>query len=147
MQGLTVDPNPLENITPPEPVILWEDDYLVVIDKPEGMLSVEGKSGVISVQEWAVKRYPEASGPMIVHRLDQSTSGILVVAKDKATHKALQEQFISRSVEKQYIALLDGTIDKASGRISLPLKLDYEHRPEDFAAITDKIDAQLFGLF
>ena len=134
MQGLTVDPNPLENITPPEPVILWEDDYLVVIDKPEGMLSVEGKSGVISVQEWAVKRYPEASGPMIVHRLDQSTSGILVVAKDKATHKALQEQFISRSVEKQYIALLDGTIDKASGRISLPLKLDYEHRPRQMVA-------------
>jgi len=134
MQGLDVDPNPLEAISPPEPKILWEDDYMVIINKPEGMLSVDGKSGVKSVEEWAQQRYPQASGPIIVHRLDQSTSGILVLAKDKATHKALQEQFIARSVEKQYIALLDGTISTTIGTISLPLKLDYENRPRQMVA-------------
>lgn len=134
MQGLEVDPNPLETITPPEPEILWEDEYMVIINKPDGMLSVEGKSGVKSVEAWAKQRYPQASGPMIVHRLDQSTSGILVVAKDKSTHKALQEQFITRSVTKQYIALLDGAIGNDEGRISLPLKLDYEHRPRQMVA-------------
>ena len=98
------------------------------------MLSVDGKSGVKSVEEWAQQRYPQASGPIIVHRLDQSTSGILVLAKDKDTHKDLQEQFIARSVEKQYIAVLDGTISTTSGTISLPLKLDYENRPRQMVA-------------
>lgn len=134
MQGLEVDANPLETITPQEPKILWEDDSLVAINKPEGMLSVEGKSGVRSVEAWAKERYPMATGPMIVHRLDQSTSGILLVAKDKDTHKALQKQFISQTVKKCYIALLDGEIDSQQGSISLPLKLDYEHRPRQMVA-------------
>lgn len=134
MQGLEVEPNALEQIKPAEPAILWEDDYLVVIDKPEGMLSVEGKSGVRSVEEWAKEHYPTASGPLIVHRLDQSTSGILLIAKDKASHKALQEQFIAHTIRKEYIALLEGEINERTGRISLPLKLDYEHRPRQMVA-------------
>ena len=134
MQGLEVDANPLECIAPPEPTILWEDECLVIIDKPEGMLSVDGKSGVRSVEAWCRERYPDYSGPMIIHRLDQSTSGILVLAKDKSSHKALQEQFIKRTVKKHYIALLDGTIANEEGTISLPLKLDYEHRPRQMVA-------------
>ena len=129
--GLDVEPNPLMEIAPPEPKIIWEDDDLVAIDKPSGMLSVKGKSGVRSAEEWASERYPEA---MIVHRLDQSTSGILVIAKHKAAHEALQKQFISRTVKKSYVALLEGEIPHTEGEIRLPLKLDYEHRPRQMVA-------------
>ncbi|MBR5334549.1 MAG: RNA pseudouridine synthase [Alistipes sp.] len=129
--GLDVEPNPLMEIAPPEPKILWEDEWLVAIDKPSGMLSVRGKSGVRSAEEWAQERYPEA---MIVHRLDQSTSGILVIAKNKTSHEALQKQFISRTVKKSYIALLDGVISQKQGEIRLPLKLDYDNRPRQMVA-------------
>ena len=132
MQGLEVDDNPLESIVPAEPAILLEDDTLVVIDKPEGMLSVEGKSGVLSAERWAKSRYAEA---MMVHRLDQSTSGILLIAKDKTTHKALQEQFIKHTIKKEYMALLEGVVAEDSGRIALPLKLDYENRPRQMVAV------------
>ena len=134
MQGLNVEPNPLTEITPAEPRILWEDDDLVVIDKPCGMLSVDGKSGVRSVQEWARERYGECDFPMIVHRLDQSTSGILVVAKSKASHYALQEQFIRRKVEKRYVALLEGELMQSRGVIDLPMCLDYENRPRQMVS-------------
>lgn len=134
LQGLDVEPNPLEAITPTEPTILWEDDSLVAINKPCGMLSVEGKSGVRSVEAWAHEHYPEASGPMIIHRLDQSTSGILLLAKDKDTHKAMQEQFITRSVTKRYTALLDGIVTSDSGRIDLAIRLDYDNRPRQMVA-------------
>lgn len=134
LEGLAVDPNPLTQITPAEPRILWEDSHIVVVDKPCGMLSVRGKSGVRSVEEWAKEHYAEASGPMIVHRLDQSTSGILLLAKDKATHKAMQEQFVIRTVSKQYTALLDGVIEPKSGRIDLCMKIDYDNRPRQMVA-------------
>ena len=134
MQGLDVEPNPLLSIVPPEPRIVWEDEHLVVIDKPCGMLSVDGKSGVRSVEQWAKERYPDYNGPMIVHRLDQSTSGLLVVAKSKEAHKELQSQFITRSAKKSYIALLEAGITTRKGRISLPIKLDYDHRPRQMVA-------------
>ncbi len=134
MQGLDVEPNPLLSIVPPEPRIVWEDEHLVVIDKPCGMLSVDGKSGVRSVEQWAKERYPDYDGPMIVHRLDQSTSGLLVVAKSKEAHKELQSQFITHSAKKSYIALLEAEITTLKGRISLPMKLDYDHRPRQMVA-------------
>lgn len=138
LEGLNVEPNPLLEIAPPEPHILWEDEWLVAVDKPCGMLSVEGKSGVRSVERWAHERYPEATGPMIIHRLDQSTSGILLLAKDKDVHKALQEQFISHTISKRYTALLDGVITSTEGRIDLPLKLDYDNRPRQMVAADGK---------
>lgn len=134
MEGLDVEPNPLLGITTPDPRILWEDEHMVVIDKPCGMLSVEGKSEASSVEAWARNRYPEYDGPMIVHRLDQSTSGIVVLAKSKEAHKALQAQFITRSAKKSYIALLEGEIQAQNGRISLPMKLDFDHRPRQMVA-------------
>ena len=134
LEGLAVEPNPLTQITPPEPRILWEDNHIVVIDKPCGMLSVDGKSGVRSVEQWAHEHYPEASGPMIVHRLDQSTSGILLLAKDKDTHKAMQQQFVTRLVSKQYTALLDGVVEHEIGIIDLSMKLDYDNRPRQMVA-------------
>ena len=129
--GLDVEPNPLMEIAPPEPKVVWEDSDIVVIDKPSGMLSVRGKSGVRSAEEWAQERYPEA---MIVHRLDQSTSGILVIAKHKTAHETLQKQFISRTVKKSYVALLEGVVSVKQGEIRLPLKLDYENRPRQMVA-------------
>ncbi|MBO5832025.1 MAG: RNA pseudouridine synthase [Alistipes sp.] len=138
LEGLEVEPNPLLEITPPEPRILWEDEWLLAIDKPCGMLSVEGKSGVRSVERWAKERYPEATGPMIIHRLDQSTSGILLLAKDKDTHKAMQEQFITRSISKRYTALLEGVITAKRGRIELPMRLDYDNRPRQMVAADGK---------
>ena len=134
LKGLEVESNPLMEITPPEPTIIWEDDDLVAINKPSGMLSVKGKSGVRSAEEWALERYPEA---MIVHRLDQSTSGILIIAKSKSAHEELQREFISRTVKKSYVALLDGIVE-GEGEIDLPLKLDYEHRPRQMVASDGK---------
>lgn len=131
LQGLDVEPNPLLEIQTPEPKILWEDGSIVVIDKPSGMLSVRGKSGVRSAEEWATERYSEA---MIVHRLDQSTSGILVIAKNKEVHEALQKQFIERTVKKSYVALLNGIVTEKRGEIRLPLKLDYDNRPRQMVA-------------
>lgn len=134
LKGLDVEPNPLTAIKPAEPTILWEDEWLVAIDKPCGMLSVEGKSGVRSVEAWAHERYSEATRPIIIHRLDQSTSGILLLAKDKATHKAMQEQFAGRSVSKRYTALLDGVVATKSGIIDLAMRLDYNNRPRQMVA-------------
>ena len=138
MQGLEVEPNPLMEIVPPEPDILFEDEHLVVINKPCGMLSVEGKSGVRSAERWFAERYPHYDGPAIVHRLDQSTSGILVLAKSKEVHKELQAQFISRSVKKSYVALLQAKVESKSGRISLPMKLDYDNRPRQMISADGK---------
>lgn len=134
LEGLTVEANPLSNIAPPEPSILWEDEWLVAINKPCGMLSVDGKSGVRSVQDWARERYSNQDAPMIIHRLDQSTSGILLLAKDKQSHKLMQEQFIKRAVKKRYTAILDGTISEDVGTIDLPIKLDYDNRPRQMVA-------------
>lgn len=138
MQGLDVEPNPLAEIAPPEPEVLLEDEEIVVINKPCGMLSVDGKSGVRSAQTWARERYGEKDFPMIVHRLDQSTSGILILAKSKQAHYALQSQFIHRTVEKRYVALLDGEVEQRSGRIDLPMRLDYDNRPRQMISTDGK---------
>ena len=71
---------------------------------------------------------------MIVHRLDQSTSGVLLIAKNKSTHQALQQQFISHTIEKSYVALIEGTIPNTSGRIDLRMCLDYENRPRQMVS-------------
>lgn len=144
LQGLDVEPNPLLEIRPPEPRVVWEDATLVVIDKPSGMLSVDGKSGVRSVAAWARERYPDATGPIIVHRLDQSTSGLMVLAKEKQTHAALQAQFIHRTVRKLYTALLEGHPKSEEGRITLPLKLDYENRPRQMISAEGRSAVTLY---
>lgn len=119
---------PLEERTK-EPVILYEDPWVIAVDKPAGMLSVPGRSDAPSVERWARERWPEITGPVIVHRLDMDTSGILLLAKDKATHQNLQAQFKHRTVQKYYVALLDGVVQEPSGRIELPLRADPHDRP------------------
>ena len=131
--GLQVEPNPLLKSTheADELETIYEDEMLLVVNKPAGMLSVPGLTGQRSVYDYIKKKYPEAEGPLIVHRLDMDTSGLLLIAKNKETHQALQEQFEQRTIKKRYIALLEGDISSfpAKGFIRLPLCADYEHRP------------------
>ncbi len=115
LQGLEVDENPLLNPVHEEEEleIVFEDEWLLVVNKPAGMLSVPGKvENRDSVYHRLKKKYPEATGPIIVHRLDMATSGLLLVAKTKEVHQDLQAQFANRSIKKRYVAVLDGTIIK-----------------------------------
>ena len=132
LQGLDVEPNPLltSNTDAGQLETVYEDVYLLVVNKPAGMLSVPGKTGQASVLSILQERYPDATGPILVHRLDMDTSGLLLAAKDKDTHALLQKQFEGRSVKKRYIALLEGIPQaEAKGFIRLPLRPDFDNRP------------------
>lgn len=109
--------------------ILFEDEWLVIIHKPANFLSVPGKSITDSVLTRLKKKYPEATGPLLAHRLDMSTSGILLAAKTKEVHADLQKQFQDRKITKRYVAILDGIPGSESGKIDLPLRVDLEDRP------------------
>ena len=109
--------------------IVYEDDEIVVVNKPEEFLSVPGKFIEDSVYTRIKARYPDATGPLIIHRLDMSTSGLLILALTAESNKHIQKQFIDRTVEKRYTALLDGKITGESGDISLPLRGDITDRP------------------
>ena len=118
-------------IAPDEPRTLHEDERLVVIDKPAGLLSVPGRHGALRdcVLARLRARHPEATGPMIVHRLDLDTSGVMLVAKDLPTYLDLQRQFAMRQVDKRYVAIVEGAVTGAEGAINLPLRVDLDDRP------------------
>lgn len=138
LQGLEVDENPfLINPSKGKDLpILYEDSHIVVVNKPAGLLSVPGIHVSDSVYERIKMRYPQATGPLIVHRLDMSTSGIMILAKTKEAHKYLQMQFIKRRVEKTYLALLEGEINKKEGVIDLPLRVNLDDRPRQLVCET-----------
>lgn len=130
LQGLDVEPSPIQPLSQELTLeVVWEDDDIAVVNKPAGVLSVPGKSDTQSVYSFVRKRYPEATGPLVVHRLDMSTSGLLIVAKRKEIHQALQKQFNDHEVRKRYVALLQGNLATESGTICLPICPDVEHRP------------------
>ena len=131
LEGIVMDNNPfLENPAEGKEIeIVFEDDYLAVINKPAEFLSVPGKNIKDSVYQRVKNLYPEATGPLIVHRLDMSTSGLLLIAKSEAIYKELQSQFIKRTVQKRYVALLDGIVATDEGYIDLPLRVDLDNRP------------------
>lgn len=133
LRGLEVEPNPLlTSVTDPARLTaVYEDAHLLVVNKPAGMLSVPGKTGQASAFSILRERYPEATGPLLVHRLDMDTSGLLLAAKTKDVHAALQEQFEGRTVKKRYTALLDGLTEgrEPKGFIRLPLRPDFDNRP------------------
>ena len=132
LQGLEVDENPiLKELQSGKKTldIIYEDEWLAVVNKPAGMLSVPGKEDVVSVYSMMRERYPDADGPLIVHRLDMATSGLLVVAKTKQVHQNLQAQFKNRSVGKRYIALLQGSVSQDAGTVELPLCQNPLDRP------------------
>ncbi|WP_341908349.1 pseudouridine synthase [Fluviicola taffensis] len=131
LEGVEQDENPmLQNPAEDKELkIVFEDEYIVVVNKPAEFLSVPGKTISDSVYTRMKEKYPEATGPLIVHRLDMSTSGIILLAKEKNVHKHLQKQFIKRNVQKRYVALLDGLVTEDTGTIDLPLRVDLDDRP------------------
>ena len=129
LQGLDVEESALEkggDISSIE--VVYEDESLLVVNKPSGVLSVPGIVGGTSVQQWLRDKYLDNS-IFVVHRLDMATSGLLVVAKSIQVYKMMQQLFAERKVEKQYTALLDGVPQNVKGRIELPLAPDYMNRP------------------
>ena len=149
LDGLAPDAPPVFGAAPiadDEPRTIFEDDHLLVVAKPCGLLSVPGRSGLLrdSVQTRLRRRLPDATGPLVVHRLDLDTSGLLIAAKDLLTHAALQRQFARRELHKRYIAWLDGVVVGDRGTIELALRPDLDDRPRQIhdpihgkAAITD----------
>ena len=131
LEGMVLDDNPLlQNPAEGQDIeIVFEDDSLAVIHKPAEFLSVPGKDVSDSVLERVRTRYPEATGPLIVHRLDMSTSGLMLIAKTNDVYLNLQSQFIKRTIKKRYVALLDGIIKEDKGEINLPLRVDLDNRP------------------
>ncbi|MFT5852740.1 MAG: tRNA pseudouridine32 synthase/23S rRNA pseudouridine746 synthase [Colwellia sp.] len=121
--------------------IVFQDDAIVVVNKPSGLLSVPGKNIEDSVYSRIKQQFPEATGTLIVHRLDMATSGLMVLALTQRAQKSLQKQFISRTIKKRYVALLEGKVeglinesktalpDKKLGDITLPLRGDFDDRP------------------
>jgi len=131
LKGIQMDENLLlKNLSENQELkIIFEDDDLVIVNKPPEFLSVPGKEITDSVYSRIKQKYPEATGPLIVHRLDMSTSGIIVLTKTKEANKIVQNQFIKRTVKKRYVALLNGKLSKKQGVIKLPLRLDLDDRP------------------
>jgi tRNA pseudouridine32 synthase/23S rRNA pseudouridine746 synthase len=130
LQGMAVDDNPLLNNTgeTKKLEIIYEDDSFVVVNKPAGLLSVPGTYIKDSVYT-RLQAICNGIEPLIIHRLDMATSGLLVVAKTKEAHKEIQRQFIKRTVVKRYTALLSKIIEYGKGEINFPLRVDIMNRP------------------
>ena len=129
LQGLEVDPDPeLSSFQQMDIPVVYEDEWLVVVDKPSGMLSVPGRIEQYSVETVMQERYP---GSMVAHRLDMGTSGLLIIAKSQEVYRPLQEQFVKHQVKKKYLAMLDGRskMEDGRGRIELPIRPDPMNRP------------------
>ncbi len=134
LQGLDVDDNPLKekmNTAPAERLrTVYEDEWLLAVDKPAGLLAVPGKeTDAPSVLSLMRNRLPGAEGPLVVHRLDMDTSGLMLIAKTADVHRRLQALFETRAMEKEYIALLEGNVTPESGLIDLPIGPSPHHRP------------------
>lgn len=131
LQGLDVDPNPLADNPSKMDVldIIYEDDSVIVVNKPHDFLSVPGRSISDSIFTRVKKHLPKLKELMTVHRLDMSTSGLMLICKTKQAHKHIQLQFLHRSIKKRYVAILDGIVENETGTIDLPLRVDIGNRP------------------
>jgi tRNA pseudouridine32 synthase/23S rRNA pseudouridine746 synthase len=138
LDGTAMDANLLlENLSEKQVLeIIYEDAVLIVVNKPAELLSVPGKDIKDSVYTRIKEKYPAATGPLIVHRLDMATSGILLLTKTKEANKVLQQQFINRTIKKRYVALLDGSLAENNGTINLPLRVDLDDRPKQLVDFT-----------
>lgn len=131
VKGLRLEPNLLHKkaCTEESIQIIHQDESLVVINKPLGLLSVPGSDIEDCVQYRMQMLFPKATGPMIVYRLDMSTSGLMVIALNLDSYQSLQRQFIERTIKKRYVALLEGQLRQQQGEIALPLRVDLDDRP------------------
>lgn len=139
LEGIALDDNPLL-VNPAEGKaldIIYQDNDMVIVNKPSEFLSVPGKYINDSVYLRIKQQFPLATGSFIVHRLDMSTSGVMVLALTKRAQKNLQQQFINRTIKKRYVALLECQLGENAnhilmankGEINLPLRGDFEDRP------------------
>jgi len=153
LQGIDVDANPLERKEDDGRLaaqlkILYEDDDICVVSKPAGMLSVPGKSGRASVLSVMRQRYPDSDSPLIVHRLDMATSGLMVIAKTLVAYHLLQQQFANREISKRYVAVLSKPLAKnvpQAGTVSLPLRPDLDDRPRQL--VDDKYGREAVTIY
>lgn len=131
LQGMELDDNPLLSnpAADKEISIVYQDEAIVVVNKPAEFLSVPGVHVHDSVLTRLQAQFSEAEGVFALHRLDMSTSGLLVFALTRRANKHLQKQFITRAVQKRYVAMLEGTLADAQGEIELPLCGDLDDRP------------------
>ena len=130
LRGIEVAPEPLPVLVEHGGGldVVHRDEVLVVIDKPAGLLSVPGKTIDDSVQRRLEAMF-SGQRPLLVHRLDMGTSGLLLASLDRRVHKALQRQFAGRQVDKRYQALLAGALEGEAGVVDLPLRPDLDDRP------------------
>lgn len=131
LSGIECDHNPmLEDRADKFKIeVIFEDNDFIIINKPSGLLSVPGKELKDSVYLRIKGSYPSIEGPIIVHRLDQDTSGLMILPKNEYSYKEIQSQFIKRTINKRYTALLQGEVTEISGEIRLPLRVDLNNRP------------------
>ena len=107
--------------------IVFQDDDILVLNKPSGLLSVPGKEHADCLHARVQKVFPTAS---VVHRLDMATSGLMVMALNKPAHRHISKQFELRETTKTYQAVVFGSVQKNSGEINLPLICDWPNRPK-----------------
>lgn len=130
LKGLKVEKGSYEAAVTQPLEVVYEDEWLAVVNKPAGMKTVPGRNGGTSVLEDMRRRHPDKPQLAPVHRLDMDTSGLIIVAFDTETYKKIQAQFLRREVFKRYTALLDGVPDcPVHGEISLPMRPDPLDRP------------------
>ncbi|WFE68843.1 RluA family pseudouridine synthase [Thiomicrospira sp. R3] len=131
----------IKNITPAPDWIIYQDQDIVAVNKPSGLLSVPGKN---PEHKTCVLSYLHLSHPsaLIVHRLDMDTSGILLLALNKASHRALSIQFQERQTSKVYHALAAGKLSQTKGFINLPMRCDWENRPRQIIDFNQGRSAQ-----
>jgi tRNA pseudouridine32 synthase/23S rRNA pseudouridine746 synthase len=146
LAGMPLDENPLichygegKNLD-----VIYQDQDILIVNKPTEFLSVPGKEISDSVYLRIKQQYPEATGPLIVHRLDMSTSGLMVLALNPQANKYLQKQFIHREVHKQYVAIVEGLLLEDAGEINLPLRGDLYDRPKQIVCHQDGKQAKTF---
>lgn len=144
LKGIEMEANPFqENPAEGKDIeIVYEDEVIVIINKPAEFLSVPGKIISDSVYQRVKALYPKATGPLIVHRLDMSTSGLMIIAKNEETYVKLQSQFIKRTIKKRYVALLEGILETNEGFIDLPLRVDLDDRPRQLVCYEHGKSAQ-----
>lgn len=146
LSGMALDDNPLitSAAQDKEIEIVYQDDAIVIINKPAGLLSVPGKQISDSVLNRMKTMFPQATGGIIVHRLDMATSGLMVIALTARAHKQLQKQFIECSVTKYYVAVVQGILSLEKGEITLPLRGDFYDRPRQLVCFEHGKPAHTF---
>ena len=122
--------SPFTPLSLPLPKVLFEDESIIIVEKPAELLSTPAKDlSLPNVETWLHEKYPDVKGPMLVHRLDQSTSGIMIAAKNAAVYKTLQQGFLDHSIRKMYLAWLEGNVQSECGVINLPICPNPDDRP------------------